>query len=253
MKKLKAIEISSNKLPYFFYPDHPAILLYFFLLFKGWQDGQDKNSWVLQFSLLYTQIMHSSPHIALAHSYWKAHLKEGQWAVDATCGNGHDTLFLAQCILGNTSHGGVIGLDIQEKAIENTRLLLEQSLLSHQYARVHLFKQSHASFPNQVMNHSISLIVYNLGYLPKGEKQITTRTDTTLESIKEGLSLIAKGGLISITCYPGHAEGEREETALLTFAQGLSSKIYSICHHRWLNRHLSPSLIIIQKTPLCYG
>jgi hypothetical protein len=187
-------------------------------------------------------------HIAVAHQCWRKHLKEGEWVVDATCGNGRDTLFLAECVLGGSS-GGVIGLDIQEQAIENTRLLLKQSLPPSQYDRIHLYQQSHATFPSQALGYPISLIVYNLGYLPKGKKQITTTSETTLASIEKGLSLLTQGGMISITCYSGHPEGAREESALITWTQMLSPTLYSIYHHRW-SRHLSPSLMIIRKISL---
>jgi hypothetical protein len=85
--------------------------------------------------------------------------------------------------------------------------------------------------------------VYNLGYLPGGKKSITTQTDTTLESVKLSLELLADDGAISITCYPGHEEGAREEKELLAFAETLSSKEWNVCQHKWLNRPRSPSLL----------
>jgi len=178
------------------------------------------------------------PHITLAHQYWRSHLKEGDLAIDATCGNGHDTLVLAELV---GKKGRVIALDIQDQALENSRRIVKEKF----YFNVSFFQQSHATFPNN--ESPASLIVYNLGYLPGGDKSITTQTDTTLESLRAALTLLASRGMISITFYPGHPEGLREEEAISTWLESLPSPNYSVCHHRWLNRKLAPSLIIIQN------
>lgn len=188
-----------------------------------------------------------SPHLTLAHNYWKEIVQSGDSVIDATCGNGHDTLFLSQIVLATSLQGYVMGIDIQKSALDNTQALLKKNLTPMQYDRVHLYQQSHTSFPEETYRQTIKLIVYNLGYLPGQNKQITTQTSTTLTSVENALHLLTPGGAISITCYPGHAEGLKEETALLVWLQTLSYSTYSICHHRWINRTLSPSLILIKK------
>ena len=74
-----------------------------------------------------------------------------------------------------------------------------------------------------------------------------TDTSSTIKSLKMALELLCTGGALSITCYSGHKEGELEEEAVLTFAKSLSKNDYQVCHHRWLNRLKSPSLLLIQK------
>lgn len=175
-------------------------------------------------------------HLDLAHQTWAKAAQPGDWAIDATCGNGWDSLYLAD------QYEGVIGIDIQETAIEKTR----QQLLEHQ--NVHLFCQSHETFPALAQNRPIRLIVYNLGYLPGGDKQLTTRVQSTLTSIQNGLELILPGGLMSITCYPGHPEGESEQKAILQMSQTLSSQKWSVCFHTWENRLKAPSLLLIQRS-----
>ena len=177
-----------------------------------------------------------SPHLKLAKEYWKAHLKENDLAIDATCGNGHDTLFLSELC-------SVVGLDIQLMALKNT----EELLTRHQKKAI-LQRLPHDQIDKLPLPFAPRLIVYNLGYLPSGDKSITTKTETTLESVKKSLEILAEDGAISITCYPGHDEGQKEEAALVTFLSSLPS-CWSICHHRWLNRHRSPSLIWITKCP----
>lgn len=181
----------------------------------------------------------SSP-IDLAHRYWRALLLPTDTAIDATCGNGKDTLRLAQLL----TEGRVVGMDVQEEALIKTRQLLEENLSVDQLAHVELLLQSHVVFPPL---KNVKLIVYNLGYLPGGDKKKTTQTESTLESFHNALALISPGGAISLTCYPGHEEGQREQAALLQEAKNLSSSQWNVCHHEWLNRPTSPSLLFIQK------
>ncbi|NGX38291.1 MAG: hypothetical protein K1000chlam2_01464, partial [Chlamydiae bacterium] len=117
--------------------------------------------------------MQANSHLDLAYEYWQKILRKDDWAIDATCGNGRDTARLAPLCQG------LIALDIQEKAIENTRLLLE--------GKAHLFRQSHETFPPLAYEKPIRLIVYNLGYLPGGDKDLTTRVESTLKSLQNAL------------------------------------------------------------------
>jgi SAM-dependent methyltransferase len=180
-------------------------------------------------------------HLDLAHAYWKQLLTPFDSVIDATCGNGKDTLFLASIV----TEGKLFGIDIQKEAIQNTRQLLASSIPKRDHVK--LFEQSHCVFPEEISPESISLIVYNLGYLPGGNKQLTTIHDHTLKSVQAALLLLKKGGVITLTCYPGHPEGKIEETLLLKWGSSCSPKEWSFCHHRWLNRENAPSLIVIQK------
>jgi len=181
-------------------------------------------------------------HLELARFYWEMVLQPGDWAIDATCGNGKDTLHLGKFPLG-----GIIGLDKQQVAIENTSTLLKKFLPEDQNKKIHLFCTSHIHFPALACKHLIRLIIYNLGYLPGSNKKITTLTEDTLKSLKSALELIMPGGLITICCYPGHAEGAKEQIFLVQKAQELPSAQYVICHHTWPNKHTSVSLLLIQK------
>lgn len=179
-----------------------------------------------------------SPHLILAKKLWREHLRPGDGAIDATCGNGNDTLFLSE-LLSAHPESYVYGYDLQSAAIESTRKLVPSE-------RVRLFRQSHETFGP--LPHPPRLIIYNLGYLPKGDKSIVTQTASTLKSVGEALSILAEGGALSITCYPGHDEGQKEEAALLDFLAKLPSSSWQVQHHRWLNRPRSPSLLWILKT-----
>ena len=59
--------------------------------------------------------------VELTHRFLRSTLAPGGLYLDATCGNGHDTLFLCSVAGEN---GRVIGLDIQPQAAANTNALL---------------------------------------------------------------------------------------------------------------------------------
>jgi hypothetical protein len=179
----------------------------------------------------------TKPHIATVHALWKEHFKKGMTAIDATAGNGHDTLFLAS--LAKEHGGSVHALDIQREALLATQKRLEAHYLES-FVTLHL--SCHSSFPVKA-----GLIVYNLGYLPSGDKNLTTKTSTTLSSLKSAIYNLEPSGLITITCYPGHPEGAVEEAALLESLKSLSSKDFCICHHRWINKPAHPSVLIIKS------
>ena len=178
-----------------------------------------------------------SPHIPLAHDHWRGHLRPCDVAVDMTCGNGRDTLVLSECV----PQGLVYAFDIQEQAIEQTRKYTSMK------TNVRLIHSSHSAIDQIPFPIAPRLIVYNLGYLPGGDKSLVTRAETTLESLIKAMNLLADDGAISITCYPGHEEGAKEEQALQEFFAQLPSHLWTICHHTWVNRPKSPTLFLVQK------
>ncbi len=185
-------------------------------------------------------------HLDLAHHYWSHIVHIGDSVIDATCGKGFDTLKLCQLSL-SVDKGKVYGFDIQAEAIETTKHYLQANLSPEIYRNIFLKKHCHSTFPEEISPESIKLIVYNLGYLPGGDKQKTTESETTLQSLQKGEHLIIPGGVISMTFYPGHEEGANEKSRILSYISKLSPKEWSCCHHQWVNRKDSPSLLILQK------
>jgi predicted methyltransferase len=177
----------------------------------------------------------------LAHTYLDKVVKEGDTVVDATTGNGHDTLYLAQKV---GPRGTVYAFDIQETALAHTASLLNEGKLS---TRVILINESHI-FISKHVKGPITAAVYNLGYLPGGDHGIVTEADTTVESIKQTLALLKPGGLITVILYPGHPEGGREKEKLIPFCESLVPAQYIALHMERLNRQTSPpELLIIGK------
>ena len=156
----------------------------------------------------------------IAHHILRRHLVEGDHAIDATAGNGHDTLFLAGCV-GAT--GIVHAIDIQESAITAARALIHASGLS---SRVHWHIADHRHMGDLFPANTFSAVVFNLGYLPGGDHQITTSRPSTLDAIQAAASLLRAGGLLSVLCYPGHPEGALE-------AQDIASLWPTWSSHGW--------------------
>lgn len=183
-------------------------------------------------------------HLDLAHRFWKELLNPGDTVIDATCGNGQDSLVLARHL---DATGKLYLIDIQSDAIKQSRDKLSGALPALLLERVEFIQGCHSQFPGSILPSSVRLVVYNLGYLPGGDKALTTVTETTLKSMSAALDLLIPGGALSITCYPGHCEGKREEEAILNWAADLDPKSWSSSWHRWLNRRASPSWLLIQK------
>jgi len=168
-------------------------------------------------------------------------LTEGDRAVDATAGNGNDTVFLAEKV---GFSGCVHAFDIQEEALSNTLEKLNKKGLQR---RVSLLLTGH-EYLLQYVQEPVSVIMYNLGYLPGGNREITTKCDTTLESIKQALKLLLPGGLITIVLYPGHPEGAEERNYLLPFFADLSTSDYTVSQYKLINQgHGPPELVVVQK------
>lgn len=144
-------------------------------------------------------------------------LKPNDIVVDATCGNGKDMLFLSKLV----PNGHVFGFDIQDIAIKNTNKVLNDNNISN-YT---LFNCSHDLLIDKLKNYEgkVSFIVYNLGYLPNGNTNITTKYESTISSIKQSLKLINKKGIIVITIYPGHEDGKIEKVKITEFIKTIEN------------------------------
>ena len=179
-----------------------------------------------------------------AHRHLGSHLREGNIVIDATAGNGHDALFAASCC-GTTGH--VYLFDIQQAAITNSRnKLFKAGYLQ----RASFLCASHdlikTLLPSQLKGN-ISASIYNLGYLPGGDKSITTETASTLASLEQSLEWLRDGGVISLMIYVGHLQGAIEHEAILDWLESKRDDLQS----EWINpgcSENSPRLYICTKS-----
>ncbi len=177
----------------------------------------------------------------LAHHLVGLVISEGDLTVDATAGNGHDTVFLATKV-GEAGH--VYSFDIQQEALDTTYNKLKQKNLEK---RVTLITRGHENLKDYVQDRA-AVIMFNLGYLPGGDRRITTKYDTTIESLEQALTVLAPGGIITVVMYPGHREGFEEKEHIIPFCRQLNSDQYVVLNSRLLNRgHSPPELVVIQR------
>lgn len=153
-----------------------------------------------------------------AHEVVATCVHTGHRVIDATVGNGHDTLFLARRA-GNSGH--VFGFDVQPTAIDATQRRLQEHRADPTQpplADVSLIASNHAQMAEHIPLHwhgRIQAIMFNLGYLPGCDHALTTLWPSTLEAIDAGRRLLAAHGIMSVLCYPGHAAGRDELDGLL--------------------------------------
>ncbi|MGG0669810.1 class I SAM-dependent methyltransferase [Sporosarcina koreensis] len=164
----------------------------------------------------------------------------GESVVDATAGNGNDTLFLAELV---GEEGRVYAFDIQQAALEATANRLDTL-----NDRVTLILDSHANV-DQYITKSIGGAMFNLGYLPYSEDlSIITKPDSTIEAIDKLLGMLKKGGIITISVYDGHDGGKEERDALLAYVKSLHQADVHVARYELLNQRKNPPfLIAIEK------
>jgi len=172
------------------------------------------------------------------HNLIDSYIKINDIVVDATVGNGNDTLYLAKTV----KNGIVFGFDIQKEAISNTKNLLELNKISN----YKLFLSSHENMSNKLNDYlgKVSLVLFNLGYLPNGDKAITTNYNSTIKAIEESFKLIHKRGMILVVVYPGHENGYLESVKIHDYLN--SNNINYIEYHN-TNNKVAPYLIEIKK------
>lgn len=174
--------------------------------------------------------------IPFSHRLIKSTVTDEDITLDMTMGKGNDTLLLAQL----SKH--VYAFDIQEQALHITNDLLSK----HNISNVTLIKDSHINVLDYYKG-DIKCAVFNLGYLPGGDKSITTKHEDTIHAIESLLPLLVNEGLIIITVYPGHKSGDIESTILEKFIVTLDSKEYNVVTYKFVNKNKSPYNIIIEK------
>lgn len=178
--------------------------------------------------------------------FWAKEIMEealfpGARALDATMGNGYDTLWLCELV---GDGGRVYAFDIQQDAVDRTAERLEKAGVS---ARASLFCMGHERML-EVVHEPVDAVLFNLGWLPGAEHSVTTRTSTTLQAVEAALSLLKEEAVMTVCIYPGHEEGTRELNALLDWASGLDDKRYDAMLRHYVNQpNDPPQMLAIRK------
>lgn len=168
-------------------------------------------------------------------------IKSGDWVVDATVGNGHDTLWLAERV---GAAGRVYGFDVQAAALETAT----ERLVGQPHITLVLAGHEHmaAELPADARDR-IVVVMFNLGYLPGASKAVTTRAATTIAALEQALGLIGVGGMISLVLYPGHAGGALEAAAVRSWMQTVPVQFAASHCVRMNALEAAPELVVIER------
>lgn len=174
--------------------------------------------------------------IEYTHHFIRQHVKEGDICMDATAGNGHDALFLCELV---GDKGKVIAMDIQEMAVNHTKMLLKENSFEE---NTKVILDSHEHIGKYANKESVSCIVFNLGYLPGGNHALATKAKSTILAMEASLKLLKKNGLLSVTIYSGGDSGFEEKNAVLEWMRKLDAKKYLVIVSEYYNRPNHPPI-----------
>jgi len=180
----------------------------------------------------------------LAHKQILQAIKPGDIVIDATVGNGHDTLFLAQ----QTGKQGIVyGFDIQQQAINSTTQRLQANNVLSQVRLFHAGHEQILELIPKKHHGSIRIAMFNLGYLPGSDKELTTEQATTVTALKDILSILSPGGMISILAYTGHPGGKEEYKIVRDVVHQLSDDQFFCTQTPEEYQSGTPALLTIKK------
>lgn len=176
-----------------------------------------------------------------AHHLMKKNIQPGDTVIDATCGNGYDTVFLSQ-LTGEKGH--VFGFDVQAAAIQNTgnRIQKEASLNN-----ITLINDSHSHFMHHIPVDKLTRLggaIFNLGYLPGGDKNIITTSESTITAIEGIISHLKVKGIIVLVIYHGHPGGKKEMEDIMKYARLLDQTLYNVLYYGFINQKNNPPFIL---------
>ncbi len=172
-----------------------------------------------------------------AQLFMKEYLKDGDIAVDFTMGNGFDTLFLAKL----TPHGKVYAFDVLEEALKNTKAKLSQDGIKN----VELILDGHEHADRYISRFKAG--IFNFGYLPRSNKEVTTLLNTSQEAVEKALKLLERKGILILVLYPGHEQGTLESRYFSSYIQSLDTYYYECFTFKMENKTDCPYIIGIEK------
>nr|WP_106780543.1 class I SAM-dependent methyltransferase [Lysinibacillus timonensis] len=175
--------------------------------------------------------------LQFAKSLLSQSIDKGGIAIDATAGNGHDTLFLAE-LVGENGH--VYSFDVQQDAVDSTISRLKESGLEH---RATVILDGHENILNYVQDE-VAGAIFNLGYLPGANHAIVTKGDTTIQAIESLIKLLKINGIIVLVIYHGHEGGKEERDTIIEYVSHLPQKYIHVLRYEFMNQKNNPPFIV---------
>lgn len=178
--------------------------------------------------------------VALSHQLIKENVLPGMTVVDATCGNGGDTLFLAQTV---GEEGSVFAFDIQPDAVKKTKVVLKK----HGITNAEVFCVGH-EYMREFIKTNVDCVVFNLGYLPSSGSKIMTRPRTTVRALKAATEIIGEEGVIVVCSYVAHIGGKCEFRRIYRYLESLNREVFQTMLFEQPNaKKIAPKVLLIRK------
>lgn len=177
--------------------------------------------------------------LGIAHTFLEQHITPGSFCIDATAGRGRDTAFLCRLV---GEQGKVLAFDIQQEAVEATRIRLKEEGLD---AIGEVVLDSHIHMDQYAQPGTVDAVVFNFGYLPGGDHRIFTRPETSIPAVEQGLSLLREGGVLCACVYHGGDTGYEERDALMDYFATIDSKVYTVLVCDFRNRPGDPPIAVL--------
>jgi ubiquinone/menaquinone biosynthesis C-methylase UbiE len=179
---------------------------------------------------------------ALAQQFLRAVVQRGDLVIDATAGNGHDTVFLAECVgVG----GKVLAFDVQEAALESAR---QRVVVAGLAERVSFFRESHERMGGYVGDGAVAAVMFNLGYLPGESHDLTTEAEVTVRALEVSSRILKPHGILTVICYPGHPAGEVEASMVEGWMGVQAAKGWRVARYGAIGTSRpAPFLLVVRK------
>ena len=173
--------------------------------------------------------------LGLSHRLMREKIRPGDFCIDGTAGRGRDTAFLCELVGEN---GKVLAFDIQKEAVDSTKALLAEKGFSN----AEVFLDSHENLENYAAPGEVDGIMFNFGWLPGGDHSVFSHGNTSIKAIRAGLSLLKKGGVMTLCIYYGKETGTEEKNSLLDFLHTIDPKTFTVILSDFVNRTGEPPL-----------
>ena len=178
----------------------------------------------------------------LAQSILQAAIRAGDTVIDATAGHGHDTVFLAACV---GPGGRVLAFDVQQPAIASARAKLAATGLA---SRVEFHQTSHAGMARHAAAGTVAAVMFNFGYLPGADHELTTTAPETLAALDAAAGLLRPGGILSLICYPGHPAGAAEARAVEAWLDAMTRRGWKAAKYAMLGTLRPAPFLLVART-----
>lgn len=167
------------------------------------------------------------------------YLEKGSVCIDGTLGNGNDSLKIYKALDGDCK---IYSFDIQDQAINQAKNLFRDNNVAEE--KINIISDSNENV-DQYVREDVDFFILNLGYLPKGDKTITTTYKSVGTFLEKTLKIMAPGAFGIIVFYPGHPAGMEEYIKISDYLSRLDQKHFNVIKIEQMNQKNQPPQVVM--------